>query len=257
MNEESLELLVEFGMVAFAAVLLIILLVLVASSTSLGRAVLPDSVVDIASRLLPQAVITDAEANFEGEFRLQVRGAMKLKTIQVHRSQGVMTAWAFDPDVDCPQSGTFALYGFSYDIDEPGPAFDSSALERRVSSAVTEVLNSKNFTLADASTADILVRISAAFENVLPLDNLGSSLGHQGNREWQLALATALKHAEGSDGSTIAKGSLLLYLTDARTQKTVWRAAAVGKIVVDVGEPERARRVLAAVEGMLRRFPPS
>ena len=96
MPTDFVQTLTQFGTILAIVIIGIVLLAVCASGTSLGRALLPQAVTDVVSKLLPQSLITDATATDYGEFQLDVSGNTRLKKVHVHRGDGMTIAWAYD-----------------------------------------------------------------------------------------------------------------------------------------------------------------
>ncbi|QDV24192.1 hypothetical protein [Aureliella helgolandensis] len=110
------ETLTQFGVIIAIAIFVIVMLAMGASGTSIGRYMVPQAVIDVMSKLLPSSFITDATATAYGDFQLDMSGNARLKKVNVHRSDGMTIAWAFDPTIEFPQTGTFALNSFRHNL---------------------------------------------------------------------------------------------------------------------------------------------
>lgn len=251
----------SFGQLATISIVVIVgivVLMFAASATSIGRAMLPDAVLDAAAKLIPQGIVLDGEANAYGEFQLQVKGATKLKTVHVRRTEEYTVAWTFDPTLKCPPIGTYALVDFRHNLDaDSDSALAPERVQARIDAALADTLPAKQFSAVDAASADILVSAFAAIDDAVAVDDLMDGFQYQHNDEWKSAIRTAQKYGGANNPKTVASGSIMLYLLDASSRQLLWRAAAIGKIVVDVSDAERERRIRLAVAEMLKNFPPA
>ncbi len=257
MSDEPLQTLIQYGAGAFVVLFVLVVLMVIASTTDLGRAMLPDAVNRALSRLLPNSWINEVRVTGPGLFELRVQGAVHLKTVHVRHADDRTIAWTFDPETRCPQSGTFSIAEFDHDI---GAAIDSpmspERVQSRIAAALEEALLARGFLPVEHSEADILVCVVIAIDHALLIDNLQSKLDDGDNGEWKAAIRTAMQHDGVRNPIALAKGSLLLSLVDAASQRALWRAAALGEFVIDVSERERERRIRLAVSEMLNSFPP-
>lgn len=257
MSDDILQTIIQYGASAFVALLVLVVLVVISSTTDLGRAMLPDAVTSALAKLLPDSWIKDVKVKGPGLFELKVQGAAHLKTVYVRHAQHRTIAWTFDPAARCPQTGTFSIVDFYPDIRVAARSpIDRATVRTRISTALSEVLSTKGFQPVKQSDADILIRIVACVDQGIPIDDLQSSFGDRDIGEWKAALRTALQHDGVRNPTTLAQGTILMNLFDAASHTVLWRAAALGRFVVDVSERERDRRVRLAVSEMLDLFPP-
>ena len=245
----------QFGTFAALIIFGIVLLAVLGSGTSIGRAMLPQPVTDAVAKLLPWSRITDASATATGEYQLQVSGNAQLRTVHVRRVHDMTTAWTFDPEAEFPQAGIFALTRFRHNL-KPGSSNQSESFEARVRQALIETLAPKHFEPAESTPADICINVFGAIENEIAINELGNVFDRPDSREWPLAVKTALTHDSGEKVTTIARGSLVLEVIEPRSGHVLWHAAAIADIVVEVRDAEKYRRVHSAITEMLRKFPP-
>lgn len=102
MPNDFVQTLTQAGTIAAIFIGGVILLAVLSSGTSIGRAMLPQTVNDAVSKLLPWSHITDASATATGEFQLQVSGNTQLQTVNVRHAQDMTIAWTFDPAAESP-----------------------------------------------------------------------------------------------------------------------------------------------------------
>lgn len=254
MSGEFVQTMTQFVIIATVVIVGIVLLTAGATGTSVGRAWLPQTVTDVVSKLLPHSFITDATATDYGEFQLDVGGAERLKKVNVHRSDGMTIAWAFDEALEHPQTGTFAFTGFRHNLKTDSPLVPEK-VKARVDQALVDVLVAKQFHPANADSADIWINVFGALDDEVSLETLSNPFERPDNREWQEAIRTAMQHGGVGDATLVGRGSLILDVMDSRTSQILWRAAAIADIVVDVDETEKERRTGNAIAQMLRKFP--
>ncbi|XZE56000.1 DUF4136 domain-containing protein [Planctomycetaceae bacterium SH139] len=246
----------QFGVLLAFGVIMIVILAVCASGTSIGRYMLPRTVTDVASKLLPQSFITDAEATFTGDFILQVGGTQRLTSVHVHRGDGVTIAWAYDESIEFPQAGTYAFSNFKHNL-KADSALKPQRVKARIEKALADTLAPKNFEPAEAPAADICISVFGALEDEVSLQAITESFDRPDDDEWREAIRTAMAHGRDEETTTLGRGSLVLDIFDSRTTEVLWRAAAISNMVVDVEDTEKERRTSLAISEMLRRFPPS
>lgn len=262
MPDDILQSVTHFGIASLIVLVFVVLIVAVGSGTSLGRAMLPDSVTTVVRKLLPFGSITDGSADGIGHFKIRVQGTNRLKTVNVQRFDKIMVAWTSNPDQSCPQSGTFAFAEYRHnlaadaDADADSPS-NPEKIKSRIESALDDSFASKQFIRSDTDSADILVSVFTAIENEVPVETLQDSFDHDDNEEWKSAIKAAMQHDGAETPATIACGSMTIGVFDASSKQVLWRAATIGQIVVDVSESERKRRIDSAISAMLKHFPPA
>jgi len=255
MQHDLIETLIKFGTISGVIIFGMILLAVLGSGTSMGRAMLPRSVTDAASSLLPWSRITDAIATGDGDFRLKVAGNAQLQTVYVRSVRDMTIAWTFDPAAESPQTGTYAFTRLRHNLKQ-GSKIVPEEFEARVRQALIEVLAPKQFYPADLPAADLCISVFGAIENEVAVQDLGAAFDRPNDREWTSAIATALSQNVGEKITTIARGSLMLDVVDRRSSQVLWHALAVASFVVELSDAEKYRRTQAAIAEMLRKFPP-
>ena len=257
MQADLVETLTQFGIALIVVVVVVSLFAVFASGTALGRALLPKTVTDAVSKLLPYAFITDAVATDANAFQLKVKGSDRLKIVHIHRGSEATIAWTFDESQDCPPTGTYAFAEFRHNLNRDSNwSIDPESIRIRIETALREALASKQFFPAPQNEADILVSVFAVIEDEVSVTSLNDAFERQNNTEWKKAIGTALKHDGIHNPTTLACGSITIDLFDSQSMRELWRAVAHGKIVMQVSEAERMRRTKLAVNEMLKEFPP-
>ncbi|MCA9212830.1 MAG: DUF4136 domain-containing protein [Planctomycetales bacterium] len=258
MPDSAFDTMIQYGTIGFFTIVVLVILLVFASTTDMGRMMLPNSVHDAVSKLLPNSWITEATVVDAGRFDVQVAGATRLKTVHVRRSGNMTIAWTFDKDQPCPQKGTYSFVDSDHNLTTASNAKPTPAgIQARIETALDETLVKKDFHPVQRTEAGILITAFAAIENPVAVEALEDQLGRDDNTEWKAAVRTAMQHGGAKNPTTIANGSILLSVFEADKHRVLWRAAAIGKIAVDVSEAERERRIRSAVSDMLRQFPPA
>lgn len=255
--DEFFNTLIQFGTVGFVTLVMLVLFMVIGSATPIGRAMLPESVTDVVTKLLPRTWIADVVATDDGRFELQVQGASRLKTVHVHHREDFTIACTYDTEQQCPQAGSYSFSEFRHNL-RPGAASEPmpDMVRERIDSALRETLAAKQFLPIGGDTSDVLVSVFVAIEDEVPVDSLTDSFDRNNNAEWKAAVTTAMRHDGVQNPATIANGSILLDIIDSHSMQVLWRSAAIGKIVVDVTDLERERRIWLTVSEMLKAFPP-
>ncbi|TWU30808.1 DUF4136 domain-containing protein [Novipirellula artificiosorum] len=232
----------------------LVIVVLCSTSSTISGALIPQSVRDAVSKLMPGSPIVDATANMEGETVVFVGSKANSKTVYVRRGGEMTTACTYSSASRFPRSGTFAFIGFEHNL-KPGMEAMAEQAETRIRKCLTEALALKQFQLAEQEVADILITVFCALDDHVELFTLGEAFDEPDGHKWGTALRTALRHDQVDEMATFARGSLLIEVVDATTDD-VWQAVAMADIVVEVSEKERARRTHRAIFQMLDKFPP-
>ena len=236
-------------------VVVLVIIIFGSAGTSLGRALLPRSVTDAVSKLLPQALIRDATANVDGETIVLVGSQADPKTVHVRRRDGMTIAWTYATTTQFPHSGTFAFTSFQHNL-KPGSTDTPAKVKARVQNALTDALAPKQFQPAERDVADIWISVFGALEGEVKLENIGEAFNEPDGHEWGTALRIALTHDSIDQATTFARGSLMLEVVDSRARHVLWQAVAMADIVVDVSESERDRRIREAIGEIFKKFPP-
>ncbi len=257
MFNELPQTLLQYASVAFLSLVALIVLMIVLNATDLGRTMLPNSVAEVLSKLLPHSLIEGVRVTGAGQFELRVQGAERLKTVHVLQTGSGTIAWTYDEERRCPQSGTFAFTDFRHNLrtDTESP-INPDLMRSRIAHALNRVLDVKGFSPASHDEADIRVSVFAAIEREVSIGDLHETLAGSDITEWKAAIRTAVQHDGAQNPATLAAGSLLINVLDTESGESLWRAATFGKFVVDVSEGERERRITLAVSEMLGSFPP-
>ncbi len=150
------------GFYIFIVVMLIII-VLGSAGTPIGRAMLPRSVTDAVSKLLPRVLILDATANADGETIVIVGDQSNPKNVHVRRGDGRTIAWTYDAATQFPRSGTFAFTSFRHNL-KPGSTVVPENVKAHVENALTDVLAPKQFLPAERDVADVWIRVFARWK---------------------------------------------------------------------------------------------
>lgn len=251
-----IEALTQFGTLLIFVVIGVVLMAVAVSGTSIGRAMLPTPVNDVVSKLLPRALIADANATGHGDFELQVHGAAHLKTVHVRCREGMTIAWAYDPALEYVRTGTFAFSSFSHNL-KPDAILEPAEVHARIQRALTEVLAAKKYQRAEPQGADILISVVGAIEDEMTLGELDAEFDRPDGHEWRQALSTAMSHDADAEVTVLARGSLVLQVLEAKSMNVLWRAAAIADVTLDVSDAEKQRRTSVAVSEMLKQFPPT
>jgi hypothetical protein len=246
----------QFALMVVIAVAGIVVLLVLASRTSIARAVLPRAVTDVLSKLLPSALITSAVSTAKDEFEIAVTTFAKPVLVHVRRSDGMTFAWTYDPDANVPENGAFAFTKFHHNL-RPGSLVSPADVEARVRAPIEAALRPKKFLQADAEAADLHIGVFNALEDEVTIDTIDAAFDRPDGHDWAAALAAALQSGSVGETSTFGRGSLVVDVIDARTYVVLWHAVAIADIVVDAGPAEQERRTREAINGMLQHFPPS
>lgn len=149
-----------------------------------------------------------------------------------------------DPKAIFPSRGCF----YWLDVPEKFPndaRIDPEKASRRIRKAVIRHMAGRGFSIATYEKPDLLIAYEIALERALDPATVTSQFDY--SPTW---------NPEPEEGEELEKGSLILDFVDARTRKLVWRGFANDKIVVDVTEEQREKRINAAVRGIVELYPP-
>lgn len=114
-----------------------------------------------------------------------------------------------------------------------------------IESAITRELNSKGLTLMlDTSGATYLLAYTAAMESSLDDRTILLRYGLLPGDDLSMPAT-----------SNYNKGTLIIYLVDARARRPVWKSAIQAEVDFEVDKYTRAQRVQSAVQKMLSTLP--
>lgn len=148
---------------------------------------------------------------------------------------------SFDPRATIPQSGSFSFrqaQAFPND-----PRVDIEALGTRVRQAILNTMRTKGYRYKELSP-DLVVGLRTT------LSAAGETPGDPDPAEgssWRGAL---------NDVSAFEEGSLVLDILEWRSNRLLWRGVYEARLLVDVSEAEKERRINEAVRRLLEHFPP-
>jgi hypothetical protein len=213
----------------------------------------PRSVFDAVDPLLPGSEITSADEGV-GEITVQVSGEDEPVKVHIHRVRSMTVAWVNNCDESRSNARTFALKEFRHNL-KPGSLMSSELIESQISRSLSGVLVDKQYLPDKVEEADLWVSVYGAIDGEISLDLLEEVFNRPGEQEWAEAVHSALTKMVGENATTIARGSLILDVGDARTTRVLWHATAMADILVDVSEEESDRRIKLAISEMLREFP--
>lgn len=126
------------------------------------------------------------------------------------------------------------------------PRIHSDLLDSRVRSAVNDELHAKGYA-ESAETPDFRVAYHVVLKERVAATAFPTSYGY-GLGRWPAASEVQV--------ATYEEGTLLLDVVDGQTNELVWRGAASARIDPDRTPQERTELIRAAVEKMLKDFPP-
>lgn len=146
-----------------------------------------------------------------------------------------------DPKAVFPKSGSFSFRQTQFFPNDP--RVDVRALDTRMRKAIRSTMRGKGYEYKDL-TSDLVIGFHIA---------LHGSSGTKGRREeidgpdWR---------GELNDVNTFEEGSIVLDILEWRSNVLLWRGVYEAKVLVEVSETEKNRRINDAVRRLLAHFPP-
>jgi hypothetical protein len=158
----------------------------------------------------------------------------------------------FDPSADFEALKTYAWY----EAEQPKTGdirIDNPILDQRVRSTVEGALNAKGYTKV-AENPDFLLVYHAAVSKELEVTSGTTAYGAYGYYGWHYVAAPVW--VETPTAYTYNKGTLILDIIDAKSEKLVWRGSAQAELNETSTQQQKKARMDEAVNGMLKNFPP-
>jgi len=173
-----------------------------------------------------------------------------LLAITVAACSGIPVNQDFEQGFDFSGMETFAWQ--SNDDNEWGLT-SNELVDRRIRNAIVNTLTEKQFTLEDSARPDFLVSYDLAVEQRISSSNVsgGVSMGRSTRgRSGSIGIST------GSQIRTYDQGTLLIDVTDAASNKLVWRGIS-SQALPDLSDPQGlTTQINETVEAILAQFPP-
>jgi hypothetical protein len=160
----------------------------------------------------------------------------------------IKVATDFDPTQDFDSYKTYKIY----DGDPiPNDALSQNPLiQKRVYSAIDEVLQSKGFTKVNTDDADIVVLAHAGVSEKMRVDNYGGYRGYGWYDPWWGP------YGGYSNVSYYEEGSLVIDVVDVKEKELSWRGVGTGTIGSNPSPEEAEEKTLLWVSKILEKFPP-
>lgn len=173
-----------------------------------------------------------------------------LLAITVAACSGIPVSQDFEQGFDFSGMKTFAWQ--SNDNNEWGLT-SNELVDRRIRNAIVNTLTAKQFTLEDSARPDFLISYDLAVEQRISSSNVsgGVSMGRSTRgRSGSIGIST------GSQIRTYDQGTLLIDVTDAASNKLVWRGIS-SQALPDLSDPQGlTTQINETVEAILAQFPP-
>lgn len=151
-----------------------------------------------------------------------------------------------EPGTRIPAQARFAWLPVSPDF-HVDPRLKNVNIEQMVEKAIRRSLSRKNYVMQDeAAGADYLLAYVAALENELDDNAILQRFG----------IVPGIM-ASSADNQKMEKGTLIIYVIDARTGKQIWRSALQTLVTLEMDDATRQLRINAAVESMFATLPGS
>jgi hypothetical protein len=146
---------------------------------------------------------------------------------------------------------TFDWYAASRMAKDKGVKVDNPLMDRRVANAVEKELTTRGYTRDTTSDPDFLVTYYPIYQEKKYRTATQVGWGSWGFRPFGFGMGTTV-----SQEQRYREGTIVLEITDFKTNQMVWQAAAEG-VLTDLKNPEDADEVVNnAVKQMLDHFPP-
>ena len=237
------------GLLLVIIVVLVILAILYGKPQpkggSMSAHMLPPDIEGVVEQVAPGCVVSDVTVDPEGRFELSAQGVHGMSRVRAHR-EGFLTIGATMPTDACLWRGaSFAVV--PPDVHLPADADeDERAISGILEEAIRDELLAKGLTADGQGEPDLEVRIEATFRTPLHVQNTPRPEANDGGQTTEPGAPGRGRHAQESIArpSRVARASIMLTLTDTRTDETVWRAVLL---------KERAKPMEADVEELTRR----
>lgn len=163
---------------------------------------------------------------------------------------GFSVRYDYDQRTDFSPYKTFDWYSARRVAKEPKP--ENSIMDRRVAEALEKEFTARGFTRETKADPDFLVTYYPVYQEKRYQSathlGWGSWGGHSGTG---VGIGTTFPVVDGYE-----EGTLMVEVTDFKTDKMIWQAAAVGALT-GLKNPEDANEVVGvAVKKLLEKFPP-
>jgi hypothetical protein len=240
------------SLMAAAIVMLVILIVVIAliasgSGKSIGAYLLPKDVEAAANKAAGAGTIVDATVGSDDKFVLSLFGSGGLTEMVVRRYGEITVSVAVRP-VEFPKAGSFVFR--TPETDPPSSSLISREALAHGRLAIRRVLELKGFVQAtEDESATLLVRYHAAYDEPISALKLDRLHGYVSAEEGQT-------EPPGSAATVFKQGSLVIDLSDARSDLLLWRAAAIADVSLNEDVMDKRARVEQAIEAMFKGFPP-
>lgn len=165
-------------------------------------------------------------------------------TVATMGCSGISTTSDWDETFDFSGLSTYAW------MDQGVEGGVSEIMLRRMYMAVDENLAAKGFSKADPYSADVLFAYHTGTQDQQQYDTYGYGAGGWWGGYWGGGMTTTTVR-------TYTEGTLILDVIDREKNELVWRGSA-SKTIDEMDSPEqRVSTIEAAVEKLLKDFPPS
>ena len=158
----------------------------------------------------------------------------------------VQTDW--NPSTDFSKLHTYAWLN-ERPLATGDPRFDNPLVDQRIRNATAETLGAKGFTPAPQATADFLMSYLITSQQKTDVNTVyesyGYGMGEFGSPGYARTYVTQYE-----------LGTLILDVLDPKTKTLVWRGSGSAVLSETRTPEERDKRVRAAVQEILAKFPP-
>ena len=227
---------------------IVILLLLSGPRTRIGAYLLPRDVVDAARKVLGRSVIVDGEGDPEG-FVVSAQGSGGRTQVRVVRRGDATISLALRQGCRLPSEGTFGFRTQERDL--PRDPRMSPEVLAHARAVIQDALTAKGISAAEVdSRSTILVRYFPAYDGSVAASELDQRHGFDVGRN----------DVGGPAGMSLGpveyeQGSLVIDISDGRTDSLICRVAAVAYVDLEDDIPHKRDRVEAAIRAMFDCLP--
>jgi len=157
----------------------------------------------------------------------------------------------YNPDFDF---GTITTYAWLPREMPPGTdvRINNALLNDRVVAAVDARLDAKGYRKVDSGTPDVYVTWLGAIDRKLRVDTINDYYGSY----WHGSYGCCWGDASRTYVSEYEEGTLIIDILSAADHKLVWRGTGSDYIRATKSPEETTRNINAAIDGILKEFPP-
>ncbi len=151
-----------------------------------------------------------------------------------------------EPGVNIPAQARFAWLPESLEF-HADPRFQGAKIDSMIEAAIHLSLRQRNYVMQSSAVGvDYFLAYVAALENDMDDNVILQRFG----------IVPGIT-AAAVDGQKMEKGTLIIYVVDARSGKNIWRSALQTMVTLEMDSTLRQQRINAAVESMFATLPGS